>query len=118
MAFGEWLKASRGEMSQEVLAERSGVSKGYITLLESNKRTPSVDVAIALAKKLGKDPEEALAALAGKKTDMAKQPKKLKGEDELLDYYREMSPEVRKLGLQLFKRLAAGEELSTGKYDK
>lgn len=119
MAFGEWLKEARGEMAQETLAKRAGVSKGYITSLESNKRTPSVAVAIALAEALGRDPKEALAAMAGeKKLEPRKAGKKVSGEDELVEYFHEMPPKVRKLALEIAKRLAKGEGLNTGKYDE
>jgi transcriptional regulator with XRE-family HTH domain len=119
MAFGEWLKETRGDMSQDRLAERAGVSKGYITLLESNKRVPSVDTAIALAKALGREPKEALSALAGEKKLMpSKARKKVGGEDELIEYFHGMSPKMRKLALELIKRLARGEEVDTGNYGK
>lgn len=117
MAFGEWLKEARGDTSQAALADRAGVSRGYITSVEHNKRVPSVDVAIAFAKALGREPEEALKALAGeKKLAPSKTRKKVGGEDEVVEYYRSMSPKVRKLALQLLKRLSEGEELKTGKY--
>jgi transcriptional regulator with XRE-family HTH domain len=119
LAFGEWLKDARGELPQAVLAERAGVSRGYITSVEHNKRVPSIDVAIALAKVLGRGPEEALKALAGeKKLAPSKAPKKIAGQDELVEYYQGMAPKIRKLALEIIKRLAQGEELKTGKYGK
>jgi len=47
----EWLKDLRIHlnMSQQELAERVGVSREYITMIENNERTPSVSI----AKKIG-----------------------------------------------------------------
>lgn len=47
----EWLKNLRMQvdMSQQELAEKVGVSREYITMIENNERTPSVSV----AKKIG-----------------------------------------------------------------
>lgn len=47
----EWLKDSRTSlnMSQQELAEKVGVSREYITMIENNERTPSVSI----AKKIG-----------------------------------------------------------------
>lgn len=39
--------------SQELLAERTGVSAPYITQIESGKRTPSLDIVERLAAALG-----------------------------------------------------------------
>ncbi len=47
----EWLKNLRIQldMSQQELADKVGVSREYITMIENNERTPSV----VIAKKIG-----------------------------------------------------------------
>jgi transcriptional regulator with XRE-family HTH domain len=111
MAFGEWLLAARGKMTQHVLADKAGVSKGYITSIEKNRKVPSIEVAVALAQALGRPTEEALAALAGQDSPAVKKagkrrkiaravltdPKTLE-EDELTALYfrhKKLSPKKR-----------------------
>ena len=65
MTFGEWLLSARGDLPQDIVARGAKLSKGYITLLESNKRRPSIKKAVKLARAVGKSPIEALAILAG-----------------------------------------------------
>lgn len=56
MTFGERLRLERGkhDLSAEALAEKCGVSRSYITLIENGKRLPGKKVIprIALALKL------------------------------------------------------------------
>lgn len=107
--IGEWLKAARGGITQEVVAERAGVSKSYIGLVENNKRTPSIETAIALAAAVNRDKTEALAALAGETPDQ-----KLKivarsdADNEraaLIRYYDELPEECKKDVLALTEAL-------------
>lgn len=68
--FGEWLLTSRksAKLTQEKVAERSGISKAYIGHLENArphtttgaKLTPSREKVIALAKAVGGNVNEAL----------------------------------------------------------
>jgi len=54
------LRDERG-MSQRFLAERVGVSKGYIALFESGRRPPSAEVCVKVAEFFGIDADELLA---------------------------------------------------------
>jgi transcriptional regulator with XRE-family HTH domain len=67
MTFGDWLKQARGEMTQDVVAERAGVSKSYIGLIESDSKIPRIPNAISLAQAVYRHPLEGLAAMAGDK---------------------------------------------------
>lgn len=56
--FGNAVKRFRtaAEISQEDLADRSGLHRTYVSLLERGKRNPSLQVIIALANSLGISP--------------------------------------------------------------
>ncbi len=53
----DWLKNKRSEsnISQQELAQKVGVSREYITMIENNERTPSVSIAKKIANELGVD---------------------------------------------------------------
>ena len=56
--FGRALRARRtaAELSQEALAERSGLHATYISLLERGRNSPSLDAIEALAAAFGVEP--------------------------------------------------------------
>ncbi|MHB1537748.1 MAG: helix-turn-helix domain-containing protein [Solirubrobacteraceae bacterium] len=60
--FGERLRTVRTErlLTQEQLAEASGVHRTEISLLEHGKRTPILDTIVAVANGLGVSPSELL----------------------------------------------------------
>lgn len=68
--FGDWLKALRKKIgfSQQELADRSGVTKSTISLLEKNKiEQPRISGLERIAKALNISPEEMRRALVEKK---------------------------------------------------
>lgn len=60
--FGEQLRRVRTErhLTQEQLAEASGLHRTEISLLERGKRTPILDTIVAVARGLGVSPSELL----------------------------------------------------------
>jgi transcriptional regulator with XRE-family HTH domain len=60
--FGEQLRRVRTErqLTQEQLAEASGLHRTEISLLERGKRTPILDTIVAVANGLGVTPSELL----------------------------------------------------------
>lgn len=56
-SFGQQLAFYRGKagLSQETLAEKCGLSRNYISLLESNRREPSFQTVLRIQKALGID---------------------------------------------------------------
>jgi len=51
---------SKAEISQEVLAERCGIYRTYLSRIESGTANPTLVVLVALAKSLGVTPNELL----------------------------------------------------------
>lgn len=51
----EMLKAERGNMTQKDFAEKIGLSRSYLSELESGKRSVSVDTLEKIVKKMGKE---------------------------------------------------------------
>src|SRR5881628_2756741 len=64
------LRLARG-MSQQALSG-DGISPGYVSLIESGKRSPSREVTECLAARLGVPVEELLAAAAPSESDEAR----------------------------------------------
>lgn len=56
-----WLRHSKG-LSQEELANRAGVNRNYIGMLEREENSPTVDMLEKLAEVLEADPIELLTA--------------------------------------------------------
>ncbi len=52
------LRFGAGEMTQQELAERVGVSRQTINAIEASKYTPSLEVAIRIARVFGKPMEQ------------------------------------------------------------
>lgn len=67
MTFGQKLQTlrQRAGMSQDVLAERMGVSRQAVSRWETGTADPSTSNLIALAKLFGVSPEELLRETAG-----------------------------------------------------
>ena len=65
--FAESLREARGkaQISQEELAERAGLHRTYISLLERGLKSPSLDVIVLLAKGLRITPLEFTARIFG-----------------------------------------------------
>lgn len=65
--LGEQLRAARlaREWSQEKLAEEAGISRNYVSLLELNQKSPTVDVLLAVCGALGVSAAEILAVVEG-----------------------------------------------------
>jgi len=53
--LGDELRAARvaAGWSQEELADRAGISRNYVSLLERNEKSPTVDVLLAVCRALG-----------------------------------------------------------------
>ena len=53
--LGEELRRARlaAAWSQEELAERAGISRNYVSLLELNRKSPTVDMLLTLCETLG-----------------------------------------------------------------
>lgn len=53
--LGEEIRAARNRkgLSQEILAEKAGLHRTYISLLERNKKSPTVETLFRLCKALG-----------------------------------------------------------------
>ena len=53
--LGEQLRAARleADWSQEKLAEEAGISRNYVSLLELNRKSPTLDVLLAICGALG-----------------------------------------------------------------
>lgn len=124
--FGQKLKAARerARLTQKALAGKAtatGIktSDKYIGLLENatlhestgEPRRPSIELVRFVARELKQSETEFLdLAGYGITTDV--------GERKIVEYYRAMSPEARRKGVELFKKLANGEGISGGKNDK
>lgn len=61
--LGEQLRMARlrAEWSQEKLAEEAGISRNYVSLLELNRKSPTVDVLLAVCRALGVSAAEIIA---------------------------------------------------------
>src|SRR5258706_962536 len=87
-------------VGQEILSERSGLSQGYLSQIESGAWTAiSEDVLGRIARALGVEPWMLLAQAAGLKVDQVER----FSEDERrwLDTYRALDPEQRETMLKV-----------------
>jgi transcriptional regulator with XRE-family HTH domain len=68
--IGEELKKARGKagLSQEELASRAGVHRTYISLLERNKKSPTLDTLIKICKALEVSASKIIARVERAKT--------------------------------------------------
>ncbi|MEX2411385.1 MAG: helix-turn-helix transcriptional regulator [Candidatus Paceibacterota bacterium] len=71
MKFGSTIKQlrSRQGINQQVLAERIGVTQTYLSLIESDRKTPSINLINSLSKEL-KIPPSILAYLTLNKVEI------------------------------------------------
>ncbi len=60
--FGTLLKQARlkAEMTQEDLAAKASLTREYVSLLERDKRTPTVEIFIRLVRAVGLSPAEVI----------------------------------------------------------
>jgi len=87
-------------IGQEVLAERSGLSQGYLSQIESGAWTRvNEDVLGRIAKALGVEPWVILAQAAGLKLDQVE--RFSEGERRWLDAFRALDPEQRETVLKV-----------------
>lgn len=63
--FGTLLKNARlrAEMTQEDLAQKAALTREYVSLLERDKRTPTIEVFIRLVRAVGLSPAEVIAQI-------------------------------------------------------
>lgn len=63
--LGEQLRAARlaRQWSQEKLAEEAGISRNYVSLLELDQKSPTVDTLLAVCGALGVSAAEILAVV-------------------------------------------------------
>lgn len=81
-------------VGQEVLSERSGLSQGYLSQIESGTwAAVTEDVLGRIAKALGVEPWVILAQAAGLRVDQVE--RFTEGERKWLDVYRALDPEQR-----------------------
>ncbi|HEX4607131.1 MAG TPA: helix-turn-helix transcriptional regulator [Urbifossiella sp.] len=61
--FGELLKQARlkAEMTQEDLAAKAALTREYVSLLERDKRNPTIEVFIRLVRAVGLSPAEVIS---------------------------------------------------------
>jgi transcriptional regulator with XRE-family HTH domain len=81
-------------VGQELLSERSGLSQGYLSQIESGAwAAVTEDVLGRIAKALGVEPWVILAQAAGLRVDQVE--RFTEGERKWLDVYRALDPEQR-----------------------
>jgi len=102
LGLGSAVRRIRGlrGVGQEVLAERSGLSQGYLSQIESGAWTRvNEDILGRIAKGLGVEPWVVLAQAAGLKLDQVER----FSEDERrwLDAFRALDPEQRETVLKV-----------------
>jgi len=63
--FGTLLKQARlkAVMTQEELAAKASLTREYVSLLERDKRTPTIEVFIRLVRAVGLSPAEVIAKI-------------------------------------------------------
>ena len=63
--FGTLLKQARlkAEMTQEDLAAKASLTREYVSLLERDKRTPTIEVFIRLVRAVGLSPAEVISSI-------------------------------------------------------
>jgi transcriptional regulator with XRE-family HTH domain len=63
--FGEELRKLRhaGKLSQEEVAARARVSREYVSMLETGKNTPTIDVFVRLCHAVGASPADVITKL-------------------------------------------------------
>lgn len=63
--FGNLIKQARlaAEMTQEDLAARASLTREYVSLLERNKRSPTIEVFIRLVRAVGLSPDQVILAI-------------------------------------------------------
>jgi len=54
------------ELSQEKLAFKAGISRNYVSLLELDEKSPTVDVLLRIARALGVRASDLIEAIEGK----------------------------------------------------
>src|SRR4051812_868866 len=87
-------------VGQEILAERSGLSQGYLSQIESGSWTAvTEDVLGRIASALGVEPWVILAQAAGLKLDQVE--RFTEDERRWLDVYRALDPEQRETVLKV-----------------
>jgi transcriptional regulator with XRE-family HTH domain len=87
-------------IGQEVLAERSGLSQGYLSQIESGSWTTLTEDALGrIAAALGVEPWVILAQAAGLKLDEVE--RFTEAERVWLDTYRALDPEQREIVLRV-----------------
>jgi len=87
-------------IGQEALAERSGLSQGYLSQIESGSFTAVTDDALGrIASGLGVEPWVILAHAAGLKLDQVD--RFTEDERVMLDTYRALEPEQREIVLRV-----------------
>lgn len=71
--LGEELRRARlaAGLSQEQLAERAQVHRTYVSMLERNRRSPTVDTLIRICRALGISASELLARVESKRWPVA-----------------------------------------------
>ena len=67
----EWLVKCRGSISQQEVADRSGINRSFYTQIETGKRNPSVLTAKKIAIVLGLDWTIFFKNICGEKHQMA-----------------------------------------------
>jgi transcriptional regulator with XRE-family HTH domain len=60
--FGNLIKQARlaAEMTQEDLAAKASLTREYVSLLERNKRSPTIEVFIRIVRAVGLSPDQVI----------------------------------------------------------
>jgi transcriptional regulator with XRE-family HTH domain len=63
--FGTLIRQARltAQMTQEDLAEKAALTREYVSLLERDKRTPTIEVFIRLVRAVGLSPSEVITQI-------------------------------------------------------
>lgn len=116
MKLGEIIREYRlrNKMLMGDFAKMSGISKPYVSMLESNKNSnggkpiaPSVETLQKVAHAIGISLDELLRKLGDEKIDI-RQPPFNEDEAELVDSYRQLPPERKQLVKILIGQLNFG----------
>lgn len=104
MGFCDALKSARSaaRISQHALAEKSGVSQQGISLIESGERSPTEETMQLLAAALGME----LADMLRPGGDSPPHVDLTPGEQQLLRYYRQLSPHGQEVAVGVVQSLA------------
>ncbi len=116
MQFGDILKDIRVEqnLTQMQLAKQANLAPSCIAMIETNKREPSAQTLIALANALNVTTDYLLGLendYGIKKNDNFIQPLYSKEEQQIIEDYRTLTPQLKKMIKDTLKTFTTSEEV-------